>query len=38
MLSPVCAKRGPKFGVRQAVWFVTLAFGSMALIRLLLAN
>jgi hypothetical protein len=38
MLVPVFSRREPKFGVRQAMWFATLTFGGMALMRLLLAQ
>jgi hypothetical protein len=38
MLSPVYYRREPKFGVRQAMWVATLTFGTMALMRLLLAQ
>jgi hypothetical protein len=38
MLAPVHCRQEPKFGVRQSLWFVTLTFGAVALIRLLLAQ
>jgi hypothetical protein len=38
MLAPVYSRREPKFGVRQAMWVATLILGTMALMRLLLAQ
>jgi hypothetical protein len=38
MLAPVNCRREPRFGVRQTMWTVTLAFATVALLRLLLAN
>ena len=38
ILAPVRSSHEPKFGVRQAMWFATLTFGTMALMRLLLAQ
>jgi hypothetical protein len=38
MLAPVNSQHQPKFGVRQTVWTLTLAFGTVALLRFLLAN
>jgi hypothetical protein len=38
LLTPVHCGREPRFGVRQAMWVVTLAFGGVAVMRLLLAQ
>ena len=38
MLAPICYKRDPKFGVRQAMWLAVLTVGTLALVRLLLAH
>jgi hypothetical protein len=38
LLTPVRCGREPRFGVRQAMWVVTLAFGGVAVMRLLLAQ
>ena len=38
MLAPVNSKHEPKFGVREAVWVVILAFATVGLMRLLLAH
>jgi hypothetical protein len=38
MLAPVNCRREPQFGVRQTMWVMTLTFGTVALMRLLLAN
>jgi hypothetical protein len=38
MLSPVNCRQVPKFGVRQTMWVMTLAFGTVAVMRLLLAR
>ena len=38
MLAPVNCRQEPRFGVRQSMWFVTLTFGTVAVMRLLLAN
>jgi len=38
MLSPVNCRQEPKFGVRQTMWVMTLAFGTVAVMRLLLAH
>jgi hypothetical protein len=38
MLAPVYSRREPKFGVRQALWLATLTFGTVVLMRLLLAH
>ena len=38
ILAPVHCRQEPRFGVRQSMWFVTLTFGAMALLRLLLAQ
>ena len=38
MLSPVNYRQAPKFGVRQTMWVMTLAFGTVAVMRLLLAH
>jgi hypothetical protein len=38
MLSPVNCRHAPKFGVRQTMWVMTLAFGTVAMMRLLLAH
>jgi hypothetical protein len=38
MLAPVHCRQEPKFGVRQVMWAVTLTFGAIALMRLLLAQ
>jgi hypothetical protein len=38
MLAPVNCRREPKFGVRQTMLVMTLTFGTVALMRLLLAN
>jgi hypothetical protein len=38
MLAPVNCRQEPKFGIRQSMWFVTLTFGTVALMRLLLAQ
>jgi hypothetical protein len=38
MLAPVNCRQEPKFGVRQAMWLVTLTLGTVALMRLLLAQ
>ena len=37
-LAPLNSKQEPKFGVRQAMWVATLVVGTMALMRLLLAQ
>jgi hypothetical protein len=38
ILAPVNCRREPRFGVRQTMWVMTLAFGTVALMRLLLAQ
>jgi len=38
MLAPVNSKSEPRFGPRQAILFVILAFGTVALVRLLLVR
>ena len=38
MLAPVDCRQKPRFGVRQTLWVLTLAFGTLALMRLLLAH
>ncbi len=38
VLAPVNCRREPRFGERQTMWVVTLAFGTMAFMRLFLAN
>jgi hypothetical protein len=38
MLAPVDCKQKPRFRVRQTLWVLTLAFGTLALMRLLLAH
>jgi hypothetical protein len=38
MLSPVNCRQEPKFGVRQTVWMMLLTFGTVAVMRLLLAH
>jgi hypothetical protein len=38
ILSPVNCRHAPKFGVRQTMWVLTLAFGTVAVMRLLLAH
>ena len=38
MLAPVDCRQKPRFGVRQTFWVLTLAFGTLALMRLLLAH
>jgi hypothetical protein len=38
MLAPVHCDQEPRFGVRQALWFATLAFVAVALLRLFLAQ
>jgi hypothetical protein len=38
ILAPVNSRQEPKFGVRQSMWLVTLTFGGIALMRLLLAQ
>ena len=38
MLSPVNCRKEPPFGVRQITWLLTLCFGTVALMRLLLAQ
>ena len=38
MLAPVDCRQKPRFGVRQTYWVLTLAFGTLALMRLLLAH
>ena len=38
MLAPVNSREEPRFGPRQTIWVVILAFGTVALMRLLLAH
>ena len=38
MLAPVDCRQTPRFRVRQTFWVLTLAFGTLALMRLLLAH
>ncbi len=38
VLAPVNCRHEPRFGERQTMWVVTLAFGTMAFMRLFLAN
>lgn len=38
MLSPVNCRQEPTFGVRQTMWFMALTFGTVAVMRLLLAH
>ena len=38
ILSPVNCRPEPKFGVRQTMWVMTLVFGMVAVMRLLLAH
>ena len=38
ILAPVNCRQEPKFGIRQSMLFVTLTFGTVALMRLLLAQ
>jgi len=38
MLAPVNCRQEPKFGFRQTMWVMTLTFGTMAVMRLLLAH
>ena len=38
VLAPVNCRQEPKFGVRQTMWMMTLAFGTLAVMRLLLAH
>jgi len=38
MLAPVNCREEPKFGVRQTMWFMTVTFGTVAVMRLLLAH
>lgn len=38
MLSPVNCRQEPRFGVRQTMWVMTLTFGTVAAMRLLLAH
>jgi hypothetical protein len=38
MLAPVNCRKEPHFGVRQTMWALTLCFGTLALMRLLLAK
>ena len=38
MLAPVNCKQEPRFGVRQTLMVMTLAVGTVALMRLLLAH
>jgi hypothetical protein len=38
MLAPVNCRQEPKFGVLQTLWFLTLAFGTVAVMRLLVAH
>ena len=38
MLAPVNCRQAPKFGVRQTMWVMTLTFGTVAVMRLLLAH
>jgi len=38
MLAPVNCRQEPRFGVRQTMWVMTLCFGTVAVMRLLLAH
>lgn len=38
VLAPVGCRQKTRFGVRQTIWVLTLAFGTLALMRLLLAH
>ena len=38
VLTPVNCKEEPPFGIRQTMWVMTLCFGTVALMRLLLAH
>ena len=38
ILSTVNCRHAPRFGVRQTMWVMTLAFGTVAVMRLLLAH
>ena len=38
ILAPVRCRQEPKFGVRRVMWAVALTFGTIALLRLLLAQ
>jgi hypothetical protein len=38
ILSPVNCRQEPRFGPRQTMWVLTLAFGTVAVMRLLLAH
>jgi hypothetical protein len=38
MLAPVNCRQEPRFGVRQTMWLLTLTFGTVAVMRLLLAH
>jgi hypothetical protein len=38
MLAPVNCKHEPKFGMREALLVMTLAFGTVAMMRLFLAH
>ena len=38
ILAPLHGRQEPKFGVRRVIWAVALTFGTIALLRLLLAQ